>query len=325
MYTRGSLMPRRRLAPLRRWALSRPRAIPAAVAMSIVVASYPRSRKSRRPASAIRCRVADRLSSRRPTVGVLTFVETAVRLRPVPAGDRCGPCPAGGATVGSHRLRAETGRARTHPPGPQPPAPPAGLAPADQPLRAAISTPEDALATADRYLHATRAAHDTFDKQVATLLHHRKQLIATYATDRPATDQPGGPAGWTHGDLQHRNVLWHQAHIAAVIDWDRIRIRPFAEEVARTATVQFGSEQGALVLTRTAAFISGYRSVITLSDDDLLDGLHRLWWKRVSDFWHLDFHYNRSDHSFDHLFLTNEEFLHWWTSHRNDVREAFVV
>lgn len=203
------------------------------------------------------------------------------------------------------------------------PLPPDGLVLADQSLRAAVTAPEDALATADRYLHAALAAQDAFGQQAVTLLQHRKRLIAAHATDRPTSDQPAGPVGWTHGDLQHRNVLWHQEHIAAVIDWDRIRIRPFAEEVARTATIQFGSEQGTLDLTRTAAFVSGYRSVITLSDDDLLDGLHRLWWKRMSDFWQLDFHYDRGDDSCDHLFLANEEFLHWWTSRRSEVQEAF--
>jgi Ser/Thr protein kinase RdoA (MazF antagonist) len=59
--------------------------------------------------------------------------------------------------------------------------------------------------------------------------------------------------GDLHGDLQYRNVIWQDGRIAAVFDWDRIRVRPYAEEVARTATVQFSHADG-LDLRRVAAF-----------------------------------------------------------------------
>jgi hypothetical protein len=34
----------------------------------------------------------------------------------------------------------------------------------------------------------------------------------------------------------------------------------------------------------------------------LADGVHRLWWKRVSNFWLLVYHYDRDDHGCDDLF-----------------------
>jgi homoserine kinase type II len=45
-----------------------------------------------------------------------------------------------------------------------------------------------------------------------------------------------------------------------------------------------------------------------------VDGVHRLWWKRMSHFWHLDFHYDRGDNGCDDLFVSGEALLHWWTS-----------
>ena len=95
------------------------------------------------------------------------------------------------------------------------------------------------------------------------LLDRRVALIDRYAADRPTADDPDGPYGWTHGDLQYRNIIWRDDRIAAVIDWDRIRVRPFAEEIVRTATIQFETPDG-LDLDRVAAFVAGYRSVIPI-------------------------------------------------------------
>jgi hypothetical protein len=78
--------------------------------------------------------------------------------------------------------------------------------------------------------------------------------------------------------LQYRNVIWQDGRIAAVFDWDRIRVRPYAEEVARTATIQFSHADG-LDLRRVAALDTGYRTIVPLGGDDLADGVHRLWWK----------------------------------------------
>jgi homoserine kinase type II len=188
-----------------------------------------------------------------------------------------------------------------------------------------VIAPETAHADADRYLQAAAHGHTPFDRNVVTLLTERKRLIDMYAHQRPITDEPAGPVGWTHGDLQHRNILWGGHRVAAVLDWDRIRIRPFAEEIVRTATIQFGSERARLDLSRAGAFIRGYRTVIAIDDADLADGLHRLWWKRMADFWHLDFHYDRNDSSCDALFLSGEAFLRWWTEYRDAVLHALLA
>jgi len=187
-----------------------------------------------------------------------------------------------------------------------------------------VVQPDDAIAEARRYQVAAKEAGGPFDQAVVDLLDQRIALIENYAGQRPATDQPHGPYGWTHGDLQYRNVIWRDGHIGAVIDWDRIRVRPFAEEIARTATIQFGTPDG-LDLERVSAFVAGYRTTVPIDDAALADGVHRLWWKRMSDFWHLDFHYDRGDHGCDDLFGSGESLLHWWTLHPTEVHNAFTV
>ena len=190
-----------------------------------------------------------------------------------------------------------------------------------------VTTPDEAMAQADRYLCAIDGlgAASRFDADTAGLLHRRKKLIARYGHLRPANSHPAGPSGYTHGDLQHRNIIWRDGVITGVIDWDRVMVRPFGEEITRTATLQFGGENGELDLELVSAFVTGYRSVVDIGDSDLVDALDRLWWKRASDFWHLVFHYDRGDHSCDHLFPSGEAFLHWWTANRDQVRDAFMT
>lgn len=112
--------------------------------------------------------------------------------------------------------------------------------------------------------------------------------------------------------------------MTAVLDWDRVQVRPYGEEVARTAQVQFGAE-GRLDLERVAAFVTGYRTVVPLDGDDLGDAVSRLWWKRLTDFWQLEWHYDRKDRSCEKLFLADEPVVQWWTGHLEDVQAAFAA
>ncbi|MFC9261301.1 hypothetical protein ACFT25_15970 [Streptomyces hydrogenans] len=77
-------------------------------------------------------------------------------------------------------------------------------------------------------------------------------------------------------------------------------------------------------LERLVAFVAGYRSVIPLETSALLDAARRLWWKRMTDFWQLEFHYDRGDHSCDELFIADEALLHWWTERLDAVEQAFT-
>jgi homoserine kinase type II len=201
--------------------------------------------------------------------------------------------------------------------------PTSGLPPITSPPTDKSATPDAATAEANRYQSAAYAAGSLFDQQVIELLDRRKTLIDKHCHEQPSGN-PRGPYGWTHGDLQHRNIMWRNNHIVALIDWDRIRVRPYAEELVRTATIQFSHAAG-LDLPRVAALSAGYCAKVAISADDLADGVHRLWWKRLTDFWHLDYHYDRDDHSCDDLFFSGETTLEWWTVHREEVQHAFTA
>lgn len=193
--------------------------------------------------------------------------------------------------------------------------------------RAKVTAPETALAEADRFLGAIAQldAPDAFDQAAARALRQRQKLITVHADQRPADEVPRGLWGWTHGGFQPLNVLWGREAIAAVIDWDRLGIRPYGEEVVRTAQVQFATADGHLDLSLVAAFVAGYRSQPDLADEDLADAVERLWWKRMTDYWQLQFHYDKHDFGADApLWESGERLLQWWSEDRDTVRAAFL-
>ncbi|MBA4866946.1 phosphotransferase [Streptomyces sp. PSKA54] len=201
-----------------------------------------------------------------------------------------------------------------------------GLLPrADERPRARVTTPEAAATNADRLLQTIgRSGSEAFDRFAAEALEQRKLLLDKYAPLRPSTEVPLGFFGWTHGDFQYRNILRRDGTVVAVLDWDRIQVRPYGEEVARTAQVQFGMD-GRLDLERVAAFVTGYRAVVPLGVKDLADAVSRLWWKRLTDFWQLEWHYDRQNSSCDDLFLADEPVVQWWSEHLDEVRAAFAA
>ncbi|MEV5989420.1 phosphotransferase [Streptomyces sp. NPDC052051] len=192
-------------------------------------------------------------------------------------------------------------------------------------VTAEVTEADRALQKAERLAGAVtaRGAGDSFDAAAGAALEERKILLDKHAHLRPEGEDPAGPHGWTHGDFQYRNLLWADDELAAVLDWDRLGVRPYAEEVVRTAQAQFGVE-GVFDLERVSVFVAGYRSVIPLEPAALSDAVRRLWWKRMTDFWQLEFHYDRGDHSCDDLFIADEALLHWWTERLDVVERAFA-
>ncbi|WP_218041374.1 phosphotransferase [Acrocarpospora macrocephala] len=205
-------------------------------------------------------------------------------------------------------------------------APGVGLGPVGDRPRTKVTPANAALAEADRFLQiiATREELDVFDAATLKALRQRKELLAECAGEAPGDDLALGPVGWTHGDLQPLNLLWRDGAVVAVLDWDRLGVRPYGEEVVRTAQVQFTTDHGRLDLERVAAFTAGYRSQVAIADEDLVDAVERLWWKRLTDFWQLQWHYDKGDHGPDRLWESGERLLQWWTAHRDVVRAAFT-
>ncbi len=194
-------------------------------------------------------------------------------------------------------------------------------------LPASVTDPARALAEADRHLAVIRSRKEPLpcDAEVAGLLEERKVLIREYADARSVAAETIASFGWTHGDVRSSNLLWREGRVRTLLDWDRIRPRPFGEEVAHTATLMFSRADGAMDLDKIAALVTGYRSALPIGVSELADAVDRLWWGRVSDLWQLVFQNNRADHFSDHLFATGEALTVWWTEYRDQVQAAFAA
>lgn len=199
------------------------------------------------------------------------------------------------------------------------------MSPAPRVVVSAVAEPARAKATIDRYeaVIAGRDQLDAMDQFVAAELARRRALLERVAYLRPPDDVSVVPA-WCHGDFQHLNLVYQAGVVVAVLDWDRLAVRPVAAEVVRSATLLFGSARGRLDLERVVAFTGGYRAVMPVADADMADTAHRLWWERVCDFWQLARRYEHHDTSCDHLFRSASALLWWWTAHRDAVSEAFT-
>jgi homoserine kinase type II len=191
-----------------------------------------------------------------------------------------------------------------------------------------VAEPATAKDKIDRYaaLVAARARPDPMDEYVAAQLQARRALLEQVAHLRPDDHGAVGPCGWTHGDFQHLNVLYRDGAVVAVLDWDRLGVRPYPAEVVRSATLLFGfGDERGPDLARVAAFTAGYRAVVHLSDGEVADAVHRLWWERVCDLWQLRRRYEHDDTSCDQLFRSATALLWWWTSNRDAATAAFTT
>jgi len=164
------------------------------------------------------------------------------------------------------------------------------------------------------------------DFMVRTLLRRRLELLGEHSRLRPETAAPVGPFGRVHGDLNPRNLLFRGEDVVAVLDWDRMRVSPYAQEVVKAGMAFFGSASGVPDLTRMSAFAAAYRSVRPLDEAALADAVARLWWKRITDVWPAEFRYMRGDRSerIVSMFVLDERTLEWWTRHLADVTAAFA-
>ncbi|WP_425824604.1 phosphotransferase [Streptomyces fractus] len=189
------------------------------------------------------------------------------------------------------------------------------------PPQARLTTPEQVLDRASELEAKLASEQGDFAEQARQALANRKRMLRQHVGLQPAAGVPGGPCGWTHGDFQFRNQLCAQGCVVAVLDWDRIGVRPYVEEVARTEQVQFSTD-GCLALAHVGAFTTGYRKWVSLDADSLADGARRLWWKRLTDFWQLEFYLDRLKAEFADMFLADEALLCWWTQRLDQVEAA---
>lgn len=172
---------------------------------------------------------------------------------------------------------------------------------------------------------AARNEPDDFDRAAAAILTERLDLLAAHAHLRPGGQGSPAPFGWIHGDCQNWNLLWRGDRIAAVLDWDRLRFRPYGEELVRAAMYQFALPDGSVDLGNAAALVAGYRSERAIGAAALAVAARHRWWRLLTGAWHLKHHYDRGSGGVAALFFSDERLLRWWTAHLDEVEAAFAA
>jgi Ser/Thr protein kinase RdoA (MazF antagonist) len=199
------------------------------------------------------------------------------------------------------------------------------LPPCQQSLVAPTVSVDGALAELDRLLALVTARDegDEFDQLARFRLLERRQMLHELAPLRPP-DQLVPLVGYVHGDFHELNVIYRGGTPCAVVDWDRLAVRPYVDEVVRASVLFFiDKEDGWLDLERIHAFASGYRTRVPEVAAEFAIGVHRVWWERLTDFWMLKWRYERGDPRCDSQFPASAALVVWWTEAYEKVLESF--
>lgn len=198
--------------------------------------------------------------------------------------------------------------------------------PVAQPAAVPSADPDDTLRTITELLERSRRhePQQPFDALARHRLRERRHLLAAHGHRRPGPgDAP--PTGWVHGDFHPLNLLYRGEDPVAVLDWDRLGLKPRAEEAVRAATLFFPHpETGVLDLDRVRRYARGYREASGGTAAELAAGVHRVWWERLNDFWMLRWRYQRRDRRADPLFPAAAAQTVWWCAEYERVLDAFV-
>lgn len=92
--------------------------------------------------------------------------------------------------------------------------------------------------------------------------------------------EPIRPTQVIHGDYQDTNLLFHDARISAVIDWDRARRARPVREVVRAMDHGLGMRASAC-----RAFLQGYRDLRHLSDVELAETVEWFQYQQATSLW----------------------------------------
>ncbi|MFK3729796.1 phosphotransferase [Streptomyces sp. NPDC088090] len=219
-------------------------------------------------------------------------------------------------TGGSRRLGALLGRVHTTLDRVMGPPPPGD--------RHDSARPEDTFTDIAELIRLARAhrPHGSFDALAEHRLRERRRLLAQHAHRRPPA---AATAGWVHGDFHPLNVLYRGAEPAAIVDWDRLGVRPRAEEAVRAAAIFFVRPGGELALEKVRAYARAYRRAAGADGTELAAAVHRVWWERLNDFWTLRWRYQLHDHRADPQFPAVSALAVWWTREYDAVRDAFCA
>ncbi|MFJ3904300.1 phosphotransferase [Streptomyces sp. NPDC090025] len=187
----------------------------------------------------------------------------------------------------------------------------------------ASARPEDTYRLIDELLRLihTRRVRDGFDELAEHRLRERRVLLTAHAHRRPPS---AAASGWVHGDFHPFNLLYRGAEPAAIVDWDRLGVRPRAEEAVRAAAIFFVRPAGELALDKVRAYARAYRRAAGADGAELAAAVHRVWWERLNDFWTLRWRYQLHDRRADPQFPAVSALAVWWTREYEAVRDAFT-
>ncbi|MGH8883583.1 MAG: phosphotransferase enzyme family protein [Egibacteraceae bacterium] len=200
------------------------------------------------------------------------------------------------------------------------------LGPIQQTLLLPTAHAADTLVLIEELLSVLRAqpAQDDFDDLAEQRMVERRSLLAQRADQRPP-DCGTLTVGYVHGDFHALNLLYAGDELVAILDWDRLSVRPYTQELVRAATLFFGyGDERGLDLSRVRAFADAYREVFFLDGEQIRSAVRRLWWERLNDFWMLKWRYQRGDRSCDHLFPGAAALVEWWTERYDEALDAFA-
>ncbi|WSQ10519.1 phosphotransferase [Streptomyces sp. NBC_01231] len=262
-----------------------------------------------RPSTAPPTHSTDRHGSR-----VTTGHRSDTRLSPPPPRAESTPAP----------IPTAAGAPAPPPYASEPPAPhPLTTGPTTDDLRPPSADPADTFTLIDELLgrvHRHRPS-DSFDELARYRLLERRALLEQHADRRPPR---GGSVGWVHGDFHPFNLLYKGDAPAAIVDWDRLGVKPRAEEAVRAAAIFFVLPMGALDLPKVRAYARAYRRTAGATPSQLAAAVHRVWWERLNDFWMLRWHYERGDTRADPQFPAASALAVWWTREYDAVCDAFA-
>lgn len=199
-------------------------------------------------------------------------------------------------------------------------------APVRQPAGHATADPAETvrLVAELRKRAARYEPYGPFDALAEQRLAERLDLLARHRHRRPPAES-APPTGWTHGDFHGLNLLYRGEQLTAVLDWDKLGVRPQAEEAVRAATLIFNDrESGVLDLVRVRRYSQSYRAATATTAAQLAAAVHRVWWERLNDLWMLQWRYQRGDHRADPLFPAAAGQLAWWCQEYEQVLDAFT-
>lgn len=199
--------------------------------------------------------------------------------------------------------------------------------PVQQSLLVPATRGHEAVALADRLLAALPADGDDFDALAERRLGERRGLLIELADHQPPAAETVA-AGYVHGDFHARNLLYGEftGAVVAILDWDRLRIAPFAAELVRAATLLFGyGDERGLDLDRVEVFVRGHATAFALDAAQIQSAVHRLWWEQLCDLRMLEPRHLERDRSRDGPFPGAAALVEWWTANLDRTLDAFAA